>query len=462
MPKSLFSLVLLGFTTLIFAQKSQQENLELRKVKIQKEIIENERKLQSVKKKEKTAVAVMDLHSQKIKLKETLIQTTEKQAQLLSNDMQSNELKIERLENDLHLLKVDYAEMILKSYKSRSEESRAMFVLSSSSFLQAYKRLQYMKQYANFRKVQGKEIELKTQELMGFNNELKAQKFQKEKLIVSNEQEKKSLEVAKTEQQKIVQLLQKDQKKIVADIKKKQQEARNIDREIDRLIRKAIAEANKKAALARAAKEKALKDKLAKDKLLAEKLAKEKALAEKSKSGTKKEANPKEVVLLKKEMPTKSLVIAPVSATKMELTSESKLVSDNFKSNKGRLPWPVDRGEIFIGFGTQAHPVYKTLTIQNSGLSIATYSGAHARAVFSGEVFSVIAISNNKAVMIQHGDYFTVYQNLSAINVSKGDKVSTKQNIGTIRTNSDGKTILKFTLCQNVLYINPKPWLSPK
>ncbi|MGL2987984.1 murein hydrolase activator EnvC family protein [Flavobacterium sp. RSSA_27] len=462
MPKSLFSLVLLGFTTFVFAQKSPQENLELRKAKIQKEIILNEKKLQTVKKKEKTAVNVMDLQTQKIKLKENLIQTTEKQAQLLSNDMQANELKIDRLDNELNLLKVDYAEMILKSYKSRSEESKAMFILSSSSFLQAYKRLQYMKQYASYRKAQGKEIELKSKELMSYYEQLKAQKIQKEQLIAENETEKKSLEEAKKEQQKIVLLLQKDKNRIIADIKKKQQEARNIDREIDRLIRKAIAEANRKAALARAAKEKALKDKIAKEKALADKLAKEKALAEKAKSGPKKDAKAKEIMVSVKDNPSKAVAIAPVSSTVMELTSESKLVSDNFKANKGRLPWPVDKGTVFLGFGTQAHPVYKTLMIQNSGLSIATYNGAHARAVFAGEVFSVIAIANNKAVMIQHGDYFTVYQNLSNINVSKGDKVSTKQSLGTIRTNGEGKTILKFTLCQNLHYINPKPWLSPK
>ena len=462
MPKSLFSLVLLGFTTFVFAQKSQQENLELRKAKIQKEIIDNEKKLLTVKKKEKTAVEVMDLQTKKIKLKETLIQTTEKQTQLLSNDMQANELKIDRLDNELNLLKVDYAEMILKSYKSRSEESRAMFILSSSSFLQAYKRLQYMKQYASYRKTQGKEIEHKSKELMSYYEQLKAQKIQKERLIAENEKDKKSLEVAKNEQQKIVLLLQKDKSKIVADIKKKQQQARAIDREIDRLIRKAIAEANRKAALARAAKEKALKEKVAKEKALAERLVKEKALAEKSKSASKKDTKMKETVVPVKDNPSKAVAIAPVSSTVMELTSESKLVSDNFKANKGRLPWPVDKGTVFLGFGTQAHPVYKTLTIQNSGLSIATYNGAHARAVFAGEVFSVIAISNNKAVMIQHGDYFTVYQNLSTINVSKGDKVTTKQSLGTIRTNSDGKTILKFTLCQNVHYVNPKPWLSPK
>ena len=200
MPKSLFSLVLLGFTTFVFAQKSQQENLELRKAKIQKEIIDNEKKLLTVKKKEKTAVEVMDLQTKKIKLKETLIQTTEKQTQLLSNDMQANELKIDRLDNELNLLKVDYAEMILKSYKSRSEESRAMFILSSSSFLQAYKRAQYMKQYASFRKTQGEEIKVKSEKLEVLNIKLDAQNIEKKKLIVEQEQERVTLQKEKDEQ----------------------------------------------------------------------------------------------------------------------------------------------------------------------------------------------------------------------------------------------------------------------
>lgn len=460
MPKSLYIFLFLIFTSFVIAQPSQQTNLEVRKAKIQKEIIENEQKLQTVKKKEKTAVHVIDLQEKKIKLKESLIQTTEKQTQLLSNDMQSNELKMYRLANDLNLLKADYAEMIVKSYKSRSEQSKVMFLLSSSSFLQAYKRVQYMKQYASFRKTQGLEIEMKTKMLVGFHEELKVQKSEKERLIAEKEKERESLEIEKKEQQKIVAQLQKDQAKIQLEIKKKQQQAKAIDKEIDRLIRKAIAEANRKAALARAAKEKALKEKLAKEKALAEKLAYEKAAAEKAKAGTKAVVATKAKVEAPKEIPKK--VAPPVSTTKMELTSEGKLVSDNFKANRGRLPWPVDRGDVFLGFGTQPHPVYKTLTIQNSGLSISTYKGAQARAVFAGEVFSVISISNTKAIMIQHGDYFTVYQNLNSINVSKGDKVTAKQTLGTINTNAEGKTLLKFTLCENVNYINPRPWLSAK
>lgn len=456
MPKSLFTLIFFSVTFFAFAQKNQQQKLEIQKAKLQKEIRNNEIQLKDAKKKEKSAANIIAIQNKKIQLKSALIQTTEQQTHVLSDTIQVNELKIKHLDNELHLLKSDYAEMILKSYKSRSQESRMLFILSSNSFMQAYKRLRYMQQYASYRRFQGEEIEQKSIQLLGYHQKLTLQKNKKEQLIAENEKEKASLEIEKQEQQKIVQQLQKDQKRIIAEIKKKQLEYKKVDREIDRLIRLAIAEANRKAALARAAKEKALREKA-----LAEKKAREKALAEKAKANAlAKESKTIKTPEVTKE---KAVVVAPktaVSSTKMELTPKDQLVSDNFKANKGRLPWPVDKGSVFIGFGTQPHPVYKTLTIQNSGLSIATYNGATAKAVFSGEVFSVIAIANNKAVMIQHGDYFTVYQNLSTITVRKGDKVSTKQSLGTIRTNAEGKTILKFTLCQNVNYINPKPWLS--
>ena len=145
-------------TSLSWGQTSQQEKLEERKAQIQKEIRENEKLLQSVKKKEKSALNVVIIQSTKIKLKETLINTTEKQTKLLSNDMYINQVQINKLKKELGILKEDYAKMIVKSYKSRSSESRAMFILSSENFLQAYKRAQYMKQYTSYRKAQGEEI----------------------------------------------------------------------------------------------------------------------------------------------------------------------------------------------------------------------------------------------------------------------------------------------------------------
>jgi len=414
MPKFLLSLIFISMTSLMWSQSTQQEKLEERKAQIQKEIRDNEALLQSVKKKEKSAVNVFMIQTNKIKLKEKLINTTEKQTKLLSNDMYVNQIQINKLKKELAVLKEDYARMIVKSYKSRSEQSRAMFILSSNSFLQAYKRVQYMKQYTNYRKLQGEEIKSKSNQLIVYNGKLTVQKTAKQKLIDENEKERLSLLKEKKEQEKLVKTIKKDKNKIAAEIRKKQRESRAIDKQIDRLIREAIAEANRKAA------------------------------AENAKAN-----------------PTASVSKTAVSSSRIVLTAETKILADNFRANRGKLPWPVEKGFVSLPYGDQPHPVFSTLVVHNSGVEITTDQGTNARAVFGGEVTSVIILSPvNKAVMIQHGDYFTVYQNLSSVYVSKGDKVSIKQNIGKIRTNGDtGKTVIKFTISQNTTYDNPASWL---
>jgi septal ring factor EnvC (AmiA/AmiB activator) len=400
----------------MWSQPPTQEQLEERKARIQLEIQEKEQLLKSVKNKEKSVVSQLIIQKEKIGLKEKLIKTTEKQTKLLNNDIYINQVKINQLNKDLVQLRKDYAEMILKSYKSRSEQSRAMFLLSSENFLQAYKRAQYMKQYASYRKMQGQEIEGKTKQLMGYTNKIVVQKNEKEKLIQENVKEKSELEKEKQEQEKIARQIQKEKGKIVAEIKKKQQETRKIDQQIQKLVREAIAAANRRTAAANA------------------------------------KANPKTTAAEKKAIET---------STKIILTPEGKIVSDNFKANKGRLPWPVEKGAITLGYGDQPHPVFKTLMVHNSGIEISTESGATARAVFSGEVAQVQQITPlKKAVLIKHGDFFTIYQNLSTVNVQVGDKVSAKETLGKIRTDGDGLTILKFLVSQNSVYFNPTTWLS--
>src|SRR5574343_72173 len=289
MPKFFFFLLLFCFATPMWSQPPTQEELEQRKAKIQLEIQEKEKLLQSVKSKEKSVVNQLLIQKEKIGLKEKLIRTTEKQTKLLTNDIYINQLKINQLNRDLEKLREDYAQMIVKSYKSRAEQSRAMFLLSSENFLQAYKRAQYMKQYASYRKMQGEEIKGKTKQLEDYTVKIGAQKQEKEKLIAENEKEKQELEKEKQEQEKIANQIKKEKGKIAAKIKKKQQETKRIDDQIKRMIREAIAAANLKA-------------------------------------------NPKRTAAEKKAME---------SSTKIILILEGKIVSDNFKANKGRLPWPV-------------------------------------------------------------------------------------------------------------------------
>lgn len=415
MQKYTYTLLFLFVSLLSFGQQTQ-EQLEQKKAKLQEEIREKELLLQDVRKKEKSAVKLLQIQKEKIGLKEKLINTTEKQAKLLSNDIYTNKLKINQLKKELVVLKQDYGAMILKSYKSRSQQSRAMFLLSSENFTQAYKRLQYMKQYANYRKMQVEEIKDKTQKLDDYNRKLSGQKTEKEKLLSEQEKQKQDLVKEKIEQEKITNSLNKSKKQIIAEVKKKQQETKKIDAQIQRMIREAIAEANRKAAAAKA------------------------------------KANPKTTTVAE----TKAIE----SSTKIVLTPEGKIIADNFKANKGSLPWPVEKGDVIMGFGKQPHPVYKNVEENNSGLKIITENGAAARCVFKGEVTQVQKIGNKYAVMVRHGDYFSIYQNLSTVSVTEGDMVAAKQTLGKIKTDTDGKTILKFMITQNTTPNNPSLWLS--
>lgn len=401
MLKYFISVFVLFSTLTTFGQEEdRQRKLEQQKAKLQDEIREQEKLLKDQKKKEKSAVNVVVQQTAKINLQQKLINVTEKQKKVLGNSMYINQIKVNGLKKDLTILKEDYSEMIVKSYKSRSEQSKAMFLLSSENFLQAYKRAQYMKQYSNFRRMQGEEIKAKTQELELYNNKLSVQKKEKESLIAESEKEKQELEKEKQEQQRLLNTIKKDKTKIIAEIKKKQRESKAIERQIERLIREAIAAANKKAG-------------------------------------------------------------NTTNTTTFVLTPEAKELANDFRSNRGRLPWPVEKGLLTKKFGRQPHPLEPSIMIESSGVEISSEKGARARAVFSGEVSEVQMAANGTAtIVIRHGDYITTYSNLGKVYVGKGDKVSTKQSIGELHFNSfTGKAILKFLIYQNTTKLNPQSWI---
>lgn len=404
------------FTVFAWGQtKETQEQLERKKQQILVEIKVVQDLLRKEKTKERNILAEIEEQNRKINLNRQLIQNVQMQIATTNTTISKTQKEVDALQAELTALKDDYAKMVLKSYKTKSSQSRIMFILSSDNFVQAYKRVQYMKQYADYRKAQGDEVKEKAEELKGALVKLEAQKERQRKLLVEQQQNEKNLQQDLVEQKDLIAIVQKDQKKYNQDIKNKQEQTREIDRKIKQLIKEAIEEANR--------------------------IAREKA-AKAGKTTTKSTTTSK-------------------TATAFELTPEEKIVADNFKSNKGKLPWPVSKGYISLPYGDQPHPVQTHLTIHNSGLEITTEAGSKARAVFQGDVLQVQVLpGGNKAVLIQHGDYITVYQNLSDVSVKKGDKVSIKQNIGTVNTNSAGKTVLKFLLSHNTDINNPQSWLS--
>ncbi len=401
MVKYLFYTILLFLSLQSWSQEEEkQQKLQIQKERLQKEIKEKEDLLLVEKKKEKSVVKVVTEQNAKINLQQKLINTTVKQAKVLGNSMYINQINVNKLKKELTILKEDYAKMIVKSYKSRSEQSRAMFILSSSNFLQAYKRIQYMKQYSNYRKQQGEEIKKKTAELEKFNNKLSVQKQEKVNLIVESEKEKQILEKDKKEQQRLLNAIKKDKGKIIAEIKAKQRETKSIERQINNLIKKAIIAANKKAG-------------------------------------------------------------NTTNTATFVLTPEAKVLANDFKNNRGKLPWPVEKGLLTKKYGKQPHPLEPSIMIESSGIEISSEKGAKARSVFSGEVSDVQMAPNGTAtIMVRHGDYTTTYSNIGKIFVHKGEKVDTKQALGEIHYNqSTNKAILKFLIFQNTTKLNPQSWI---
>jgi septal ring factor EnvC (AmiA/AmiB activator) len=401
--KSYKTLLLLSFLLcglLSFSQNNKQKELETRRQELRREIEKiNELRAEN-KSKEKSQLSLIEDFNYKINVLKNLIKVTNQQANFLNREIGNNQKKITDLRDELTQLKEDYAAMIVKSYKSKNKQSRIMFLLSSEDFKQAYKRLQYIKQYADHQKQQGETIKLKTEELQQININLSKQKEDKNKLIAENRVVQKSLEKERMQHDALMKSIKNKLSLYTSQIKQKQREANRIDAEIDRIIKAAIANSNKKAG---------------------------------------------------KSTSTKTFA----------LTAEEKLLASSFTSNKGKLPWPVERGIVILGYGTQPSRINKNLMIKSSGVRISTQKDAKARAVFDGEVIAVAQIKNaNIYVIIRHGDYLTTYYNLKKVYVKTGDKIATKQEIGEVFTNpSNGETILSFNLSKNGNTQNPASWI---
>lgn len=399
--KHLLFILSLIISVNVSAQKTKRQILEARRVQNQKDQIYINALLSNTKRKEQNVLSDLSDLKDKIKTRESLITAITNESNELGNEIYLNQLEINQNKRDLEALKKDYADMIFKSYKSKSQNSRIMFLLSSENFLQGYKRFQYMKQYTSFRKKQGEEIQQKTIELQILTDTLKLKKDLKQKLLSEEQKEKILVEKEKKEQENLLTQVKKKESKYKKQIRKFEKEEARINKLIDKAIRDAIAASNKKSG------------------------------ATSSKSA------------------------------EFTLTSEAKELASKFILNKGKLPWPVEKGYVSTYYGKQPHPIVKTATIQSNGVRITTNKGSKARAVFEGTVLAVqIMTGNKKAVLIQHGNYITVYKNLENVVVNTGDKVSIKQIIGNIFTDKiTDKTILGFVLSNNTKTENPTSWI---
>ena len=368
--------------------------LEKQKKEIQKEIKMIELKLSNKSSEKDLIISNAEDINYKIDLQKNLISNINTQLNIILEEIDANENKLSNLKIREKKLKDELSKSLLSAYKKKSSLNKLMFVFSSTSFQQAYKRIQYFKQYTKFQNKTLLKIKTNSDELAIIINELDLKKNEKQQLIDENEKIKETLSKEKEKLNILMIDVIKDQRKYASQIKQKQKLSKEIDEKIDKIIKEALAKSNK-------------------------------------------------------------------SEGNFELTKEAQLISKNFKANKGRLPSPVVRGSVVLGFGKQPHPIVKTTTIQSNGVRIRTSSDVEARTIFDGEVYSIIKSKNNTyIILIQHGSFFSVYKNISEIYISKGDRLKTKDPIGKIATdNLNGQTILSFSIFNNGIPQNPSLWI---
>ena len=376
----------------------QQKKLEAQKLSIQKEIKKINILVSENKKKTKTLLDNIEDVELKISVRNKLIEINNQQSNNLSNQIKNQNNKIYDLEIDLNNLKAEYATIVSNSYKKRSSKIKLMFLFASRDFNQAFSRFQYFKQYSTFRKDQANKITVTQQNLTSLIDTLENNRKQRQLILDENNKIKKELEDEKQMKNSLFKNLEITNKNYLAEIRKKEKESKLIDNEIQKLIRLAISASNNNDS----------------------------------------------------------------SVNNFALTPEGRIISSNFLSNKGQLPWPLKEGVVTRKFGTQPHPVVRTTTINSTGLMIATYPNSVIKSIFEGEVLSVYGFKGgNPGILIRHGKYISNYQNLSQVFVKKGDKIKAGEEIGIIFTNGiSGKAILKFSIFNELKPENPQNWLS--
>jgi septal ring factor EnvC (AmiA/AmiB activator) len=370
--------------------------------------------LNETKKSQKSSLNKLTLINKNIGERKHLIKTMSTEISQLDVEMQSLSQEVRQLERRLENLKKDYAKLVQEAYINRSIYSKIMFVLSAETFDQSVRRLRYLKEYSDYRKQQVREIEKVKAQIEQKNDSISRHKNKLTEVVKQKEVETNKLSQEQKKEKIVLTDLQKKEKNLRKELNAQQKKANELNKRIEYLIAEEIRKAEQK-----------------------------KAAEERSRSGGKS---------------TKS-----TTSKITTLTKEEALLSGNFEKNAGRLPWPVSNGFISGHYGVQPHPILKHVTTNNKGIYIQTPANSTARAVFDGVVTQRFSVpGSNNAVIIQHGEYRTVYANLTDIYVRIGEKVSTKQAVGKIFTDSekDNKTELYFQIWKNKNLLNPEKWLA--
>ncbi|MBP9068199.1 MAG: peptidoglycan DD-metalloendopeptidase family protein [Bacteroidia bacterium] len=416
--------------------KDPKKDLENKKKKINEEINEINEMLNATKANKKNSLGNLLTLNMKLDKRQELIAAINAEIIQLNKKINFTETEIDHLRANLEKLKAEYARMIISAQRQQDAYSRLMFLFSSSNFNQALMRLKYLQQYSVYRKKQADEIVATQSQLQGMLVQLKESKHEKNVLLGNEEAEKDSLSQEKAEQEIVLNSLQQKEKDLKTKLERKKQESVELQLAIKKLIADEI-------------------------KRKAEEAAKEALAAKKAKEEEKKKNKEKNVKVKEIAKTNDTKEKTKETPTYPELSDEAEALSNDFANNRGKLPWPITKGIICEPYGEHEHPAIKGFMMMNNGVEICSGKGATARAIFDGEVTSVaVSPTGGKLVIIRHGEYLSVYTNLSDVQVKVGEKVKLKQPIGTVMMDEDEtKAAMNFQIWKGQKTMDPSGWL---
>lgn len=400
--KCLFGITFLLIFSSAYAQKSRNE-LEREKRENFKKIEETRKILEETKEKKSTTIGQLSALNAQIGSRQKLINSYEREIKFLQDDINETEIVINAMQEDLGRLKKEYGEMVYAAYKAQSSLDKISFIFGAKSFNELFLRYQYMRQFSAARKKQVEAINRVKFTLDQEITELHLKRQEKNGLLMEQVIENSNLVVLKEEQTVVVKQLTSKEKQLKSELEEKQKAVQKLEKLISDILKKEM----------------------------------EKAMAERAAAERK-------------------------AKTSVSTTPEVAMVSSSFSANKSKLLWPVQKGFVAAKFGKQPHPVLKNVTIENLGVDIQTPKDEKVRAVFDGKVTAVANVPGmNTVVMIQHGEYFTVYAKLKSesVTVTPGQKIKAKDSLGQVYTDKDDVSELQFQIWKNSEKQDPEAWL---
>lgn len=432
MNRLLFVIGILGLFCMPSMAQSTRKIRELEKqhAELQKQISQSESLLQSTKKDVKSQLSNLTLLSGKIDERKKYIATIENDVNVIQREVDRLQVELNTLKKELADKKDNYEQSVKYLYHNRSIQEKLMFIFSADNLNQMYRRMRYVRQYADYQRMQGLEVERKQRQVRDKQKVLVASREAKRKLLEAGQAEKVKLEAQEKERKGLLASLQKKQRTIQGEINQKRRSADKLNAQIDKLIAIEIEKARKRA----------------------EEEARRKATAENGRN--KKEGT-------NSKTPAKGQNIPSSKMGEFKVGSEDRRLSGVFEQNKGKLPIPITGAYMIVGhYGQYQVDGLRNVRLDNKGVDIRGKQGAQARAIFNGEVSAIFQYNGLSNVLIRHGSYISVYCNLQSVLVRKGSKVNTRDVIGQVHTDKEGNTILHFQLRKETAKLNPEIWLQ--